>query len=163
MFYDYKEFSCEEFVQQSQLISGIKMFMISVEDTGNHSATVLSEIKRCLQQSFKAAPENLDQTRDSIAEKLARPNIMGGLYRYLWVDQMGRNYFIIIATCLEDGMGRGKPILAWSVRRKPKRSLAERCVEVISENLTEKQHIELLGLPTRLEREVEEIFLKMAL
>ena len=139
------------------------MFLISVEDTGNHSATVLSEIKRCLQQSFKVAPENLDQTRDSIAEKLGRPSVMGGLYRYLWVDQMGRNYFIIIATCLEDGMGRGKPILAWSVRRKAKRSLAERCLEVISENLTEKQDIELLGLPTRLEKDVEEIFQKMAL
>ena len=139
------------------------MFLISVEDTGNHPANVLSEIKRCLQQSFKVPPENLDQTRDSIAEKLSHPSIMGGLYRYLWVDQMGRNYFIIIATCLEDGMGRGKPILAWSVRRKPKESLSERCLEVISENLTEKQDIELLGLPTRLEKEVEETFRKMAL
>ena len=139
------------------------MFLISVEDTGNHPANVLSEIKRCLQKSFKVAPENLEQTRVSIAEKLSQPDIMGRLYRYLWVDRMGRNFFIIIATSLEDGKGRGKPILAWSVRRKPKRSLAERCLEVISENLTEKEDIELLGLPTRLEKEVEEIFQKMAL
>lgn len=137
------------------------MFLIGVEDTGNQQVSLLSEIKRCLQKSFKVAPENLEETRDSIAEKLKQPNLMGSLYRDLWVDRMGCNFFIIIATLLEDGFGRGKHILAWAVRREPKGSLAERCLEVISENLTEKEDIEKLGLPTRLEKDLGEIFQKM--
>ena len=137
------------------------MFLIDVEDTGDQPVNLLSEIKRCLQQSFKEAPENLDETRDSIAEKLKQPNIMGSLYRDLWVDRLGRNFFIIIATLLEDGIGRGKHILAWAVRRKPVSSLAERCLEVISENLSEKEDIQQLGLPSRLKKELGEIFQKV--
>ena len=139
------------------------MFWIRVDDTGNHPANVLSAIKKCLQPCFSKQPENLDQARDSIAEKLRKPEVMGKLYRYLWVDQMGRNYFIIIATSLEDGMGRGKPILCWAIRRKLKGSLAELCLEVISKNLSEIEDINKLGLPTRLQRDTEQAFIELSL
>ena len=139
------------------------MFLISVEDTGNHPDHVLSAIKKCLQQSFRKLPENLSETRDSIAEKLRQTKVMGKLYRYLWVDQMTKNYFIIIATTLEDGMGRGKPILAWAVRRKTERSLAELCLEVISDSVSDLEDINKLGLPTSLETEAEEFFKNLSL
>ena len=138
------------------------MFLISVEDTGNHPANVLSEIKRCLQKSFKVAPENLEQTRDSIAEKLKKPDVMGPLFRYLWVDEMGRNYFIIIATSLEDGKGRGKPILGWAVRKKMRR-LTELSLEVIGESLKEIEDIDKLGLPTLMEEDIAEVFKNLSL
>ena len=139
------------------------MFWIRVEDTGNQSGSVLNAIKKCLQPCFNKQPDNLEHTRESIAQRLSKPDVMGQLYRHIWVDQMGRNYFIIIATSLEDGMGRRKPILCWAIRRKMKDSLAELCLEVISKSLSEIEDINKLGLPTRLERDTEKVFRELSL
>ena len=139
------------------------MFWIRVEDTGNQSRNVLTAIKKCLQPCFNKQPDNLEHTRESIAQRLSKPDVMGQLYRHIWVDQMGRNYFIIIATSLEDGMGRRKPILCWAIRRKLKDSLAELCLEVISKSLSEIEDINKLGLPTRLERDTEKVFRELSL
>ena len=138
------------------------MFTIKLEDVGRHPEYVLSAIKNCLRLSFKTPPEILDKTRDSIAEKLKKPDVMGPLFRYLWVDEMGRNYFIIIATSLEDGKGRGKPILGWAVRKKMRR-LTELSLEVIGESLKEIEDIDKLGLPTLMEEDIAEVFKNLSL
>ena len=138
------------------------MFWIRVEDTGNQSGSVLTAIKKCLQPCFNKQPDNLEQTRESIAQRLSKPDVMGQLYRYIWVDQMGRNYFIIIATSLEDGKGRGKPILGWAVRKKMRR-LTELSLEVIGESLKEIEDIDKLGLPTLMEEDIAEVFKNLSL
>ena len=52
--------------------------------------------------------------------------------RFMWVDKVGAsNYFIIIATSLEDHNERSKPVLAWAVRKQVRESLREICLDVI--------------------------------
>ena len=52
--------------------------------------------------------------------------------RFVWVDQLDwRDYFIIIATSLEDRNERSKPVMVWALRRKEKESLREICLDVI--------------------------------
>ena len=52
--------------------------------------------------------------------------------RFMWVDKVGAsNYFIIIATSLEDRNERSKPVLAWAVRKQVRESLREICLDVI--------------------------------
>ena len=54
------------------------------------------------------------------------------LPRFMWVDKVGAsNYFIIIATSLEDHNERSKPVLAWAVRKRARESLREICLDVI--------------------------------
>ena len=51
--------------------------------------------------------------------------IFFSLFRFMWVDKVGPgvSYFIIIATNMEDGWGRGKPVLAWAMKKKRNLSL----------------------------------------
>lgn len=142
------------------------MFTVSVEDTGSHPDSVLSQIKKCLRSCLRSEPASVDELRARLAARLCAPHIMGALYRFMWVDTVGsrdtrgQNYFIIIATNLEDGWGRGKPVLAWAVRRRTLASLKEMCIETIKDNLSTKDEVEELGLPRSLEDNLCSLFEK---
>ena len=79
----------------------------------------------------------------------------------MWVDKVGHSYFIIIATNLEDGYGRGKPVLAWAVRKKRKMSLKEVCIDVLKDAVETKEDIVQLGLPRCLEEDLCLMFKKV--
>lgn len=84
---------------------------------------------------------------------------MGSLYRFMWVDKVGQSYFIIIATNLEDGYGRGKPVLAWAVKStKLKMSLKELCVASIRSSMENSDDVLQLGLPRSLENDICDLF-----
>ena len=83
---------------------------------------------------------------------------MGAMYRFMWVDKVGRSYFIIIATNLEDGLGRGKPVLAWAVRQKMKMSLKDLCSATIKNNIQTSDDVTTLGLPTSLQSDIYQLF-----
>jgi len=103
----------------------------------------------------------LDLVRKCLATNLRQPHIMGSLYRFMWVDKVGHSYFIIIATNLEDGYGRGKPVLAWAVRKKRKMSLKEICIDVLKDAVETKEDIVQLGLPRCLEEDLCLMFKKV--
>ena len=135
------------------------MFNISVEDTGNHPQNVLTQIKTCLRTCLKSEPVSLDQLRVQLSSSLSQPGIMGSLYRFMWVDKVGQSYFIIIATNLEDGYGRDKPVLAWAVKStKLKMTLKELCVASIRSSMENSDDVLELGLPRSLEHDICDLF-----
>ena len=136
----------------------LNMFNISVEDTGHHPHNVVVQIKDCVKNCLKSEPSSLDQLRTHLAHHLSRPEIMGAMYRFMWVDKVGRSYFIIIATNLEDGLGRGKPVLAWAVRQKMKMSLKDLCSATIKNNIQTSDDVTTLGLPTSLQSDIYQLF-----
>ena len=85
----------------------------------------------------------------------------------MWVDKVGpgvgHSYFIIIATSLEDGHGRGKPILAWAVRKKMKSTLKEICFDVLKDNVDSVEDAVGLGLPRCLEDDLCDMIKKTSL
>ena len=90
--------------------------------------------------------------------------IIMSIFRFMWVDEVGMsNYFINIASYLEDSSGRCRPVLAWAVRKRMKDSLREICLEVISETITSgaREEIQTLGLPHSLEENLCELMAKL--
>ena len=124
---------------------------------------MITEVKKCLVSCLKSEPANTEELRQRLVNQLSQPAVMGSLYRLLWVDELGvKNYFINIASYLEDSSGRCRPVLAWAVRKKVK-SLREICLEVISETMTSgaREEIQTLGLPHSLEENLCELMAKL--
>ena len=57
------------------------MYTVSVEDTGNHPDSVISEIRKCLISCLKTDPASMEELRQRLASQLSQPTVMGGLYR----------------------------------------------------------------------------------
>ena len=52
--------------------------------------------------------------------------MMTVMCRFMWVDELGvKNYFINIASYLEDSSGRCRPVLAVAVRKKVKARIVQ--------------------------------------
>ena len=130
------------------------MYTVRILDTGNHADSVLSKVRKCLISCFKTdpgpSPASHEVLRQRLASQLSQPAVMGGTYRFVWVDEFGvRNYFIKIASYLEDSSGRCRPVLACAKRIME--SLREICLRVISETMTSEEEIQALGLPHTLD------------
>ena len=57
------------------------MYTVSVEDTGNHPDSVISEIRKCLISCLKTDPASMEELRQRLTSQLSQPAVMGGLYR----------------------------------------------------------------------------------
>ena len=52
--------------------------------------------------------------------------MMTVMCRFMWVDELGvKNYFINIASYLEDASGRCRPVLAVAVRKRVKARIVQ--------------------------------------
>ena len=52
--------------------------------------------------------------------------MMTVMFRFMWVDELGvKNYFINIASYLEDSSGRCRPVLAVAVRKRVKARIVQ--------------------------------------
>ena len=132
-------------------------FNICVDEPGNQSDKILTEVRRVIRDSLELHPNKENLIRDSMCISLALPGVMGTFYRYLWVDKIGKSFFIIIATHMEGG-GRGKPVLIWAIRRKVGDTLREICMDTILGKLKEREDIDRLELPKTLQSELKEAF-----
>ena len=132
-------------------------FNICIDETGNQSEKILTEIRRVVRDSLELNPIKENLIRDSLAISLALPGVMGDRYRYLWVDKIGMSFFIIIATHLEGG-GRGKPVLIWAIRRKVGDTLREISMDTILGKLRGSEEISRLGLPETLQKDLKDAF-----
>ena len=59
------------------------MYTVSVEDTGNHPDSVISEVRKCLVSCLKTDPASMEDLRQRLARQLSQPAVMGGLYRFI--------------------------------------------------------------------------------
>ena len=61
------------------------MYTVSVEDTGNHPDSVISEVRKCLISCLKTDPASMEELRQRLASQLSQPAVMGGLYRCITI------------------------------------------------------------------------------
>ena len=141
----------------SNTLATMVSFNICVDETGNQSENILTEIRRVVRDSLELHPTNANLIRDSLAISLALSGVMGDKYRYLWVDKIGLHFFINIATRWEGG-SMEKHVLICAIRRKVGDTLKEISMDTILGKLRGSEDMYILELPKTLQIDLKDAF-----
>ena len=134
------------------------MYTVNIELTGGLPEEDISKVRECVISCLKPTPTSSRNLKERLNNQLSHPNVMGSSYKCVWVDTLGptpynertqRNHFIVISFRNE----RNKNVLISAKEIQEIKSLEERCLDIIYENLNshEKEEIKELGLPPCLE------------
>ena len=145
----------------------MNMFVVKIEDSGNHSEDVVIQIEECLwaclkSRSKKILEEGENMKGGDLQSELqsylgAAPHVMGSLFDGVsmqLVDIGEPKLFINVQTAKTRDpagklLGRGKSVFLSVVWRQP--TLQGMCLEVIKESLGTRNEVLKLGLPRVLE------------
>ena len=130
------------------------MYIVNIDLTGGLPEEDISKVRECVISCLKPTPTSSKNLKERLKNQLSHPNVMGSIYKCVWVDTLGtrpynestqRNYFIVISFRNE----RNKNVLISAQEIQEIKSLEERCLDIIYENLNshEKEEIKELRLP----------------
>ena len=149
------------------------MFVVKIEDSGNHPEDVIIQFEECLwaclkSRSKKILEEGENQTggdlRSELQSYIDAPHVMGSLFDAVSMQlvEIGEpKLFINVQTAKTRDpagklLGRGKSVFLSVVWRQP--TLQGMCLEVIKESLGTRNEVSKLGLPKVLEDELCSLF-----
>ena len=149
------------------------MFVVKIEDSGNHPEDVIIQFEECLwaclkSRSKKILEEGENQTggdlRSELQSYIDAPHVMGSLFDAVsmqLVDIGEPKLFINVQTAkTRDPAGnvsvRGKSVFLSVVWRQP--TLQGMCLEVIKESLGTRNKVMELGFPRVLEVKLCSLF-----
>ena len=151
------------------------MFVVKIEDSGNHPEDVIIQIEECLWACLKSRSKKIleegenqkgGDLQSELQSYLGAPNVIGSLFLFdgvsmQLVDIGEPILFINVQTAkTRDPAGevlvRGKSVFLSVVWRQP--TLQGMCLEVIKESLGTRNEVLKLGLPRVLEDELCSLF-----
>ena len=151
----------------------LNMFVVKIEDSGNHPEDVIIQFEECLWACLKSRSKKIleegenmkgGDLRSELQSYIDAPHVMGSLFDAVsmqLVDIGEPKLFINVQTAkTRDPAGkvlvRGKSVFLSVVWRQP--TLQGMCLEVIKESLGTRNEVLKLGLPRVLEDKLCSLF-----